>query len=71
MRQGAAAAAGVPLAYRLVLLTGASLFRLDSHLTPAIVAATAALALGISLAASVGPGLLAARLRPIEALRYE
>ena len=27
--------------------------------------------LGTALAASVGPGLLAARLRPIEALRYE
>lgn len=64
-------AAGVPLAARLVALTGASLFRLDFHLTPAIVAATAALSLGISLAASAGPGLLAARLRPIEALRYE
>ena len=27
--------------------------------------------LGTALAASVGPGLLAARLRPSEALRYE
>ena len=52
-------------------LTSISLFRLDFVLTPAILAATALLSLGIALAASVGPGLLAARLRPIEALRYE
>ncbi len=55
----------------LVDLTGASLFRLDFRLTPAILASTATLALGLALIASVGPGLLAARLRPIEALRYE
>ena len=55
----------------LVRLTGASLFRLDFVLTPAILAVTALLSLGTALAAGVGPGLLAARLRPIEALRYE
>ncbi len=64
-------ALGLPLAYQLVALTGASLFRLDFHLTPGIVGLTAALALGTAALASVGPGLLAARLRPIEALRYE
>lgn len=64
-------ALGVPLAYQLVQLTGASLFRLEFALTPPIIAATVALALGSSFVASAGPGLLAARLRPIEALRYE
>ena len=62
---------GYLLARALVDLTGASLFRLDFRLTPAIILSTAALALGLALVASVGPGLLAARLRPIEALRYE
>lgn len=64
-------ALGLALARALVELTGASLFRLDFRLTPATLVATAALALGLALVASVGPGLLAARLRPIEALRYE
>ncbi len=64
-------ALGLALARALVDLTGASLFRLDFLLTPATVAATIGLALGLALVASVGPGLLAARLRPIEALRYE
>ena len=68
---GLGVALGVPLAYRLVQLTGTSLFRLDFVLTPGILAVTALLSLGTALAASVGPGLLAARLRPIEALRYE
>lgn len=63
--------AGVPLAYQLVRLTGESLFQLEFLLTPRIVATTALLALGVTLAASIGPGLLATRLRPIEALRYE
>ncbi len=62
---------GVILAHALVDLTGASLFRLDFRLPFTTVAATAALALGLALLASMGPGLLAARLRPIEALRYE
>lgn len=62
---------GLGLARALVDLTGASLFRLDFRLTPGIALGTAALALGLALLASVGPGLLAARLRPIEALRYE
>lgn len=64
-------ALGIALARALVDLTGASLFRLDFLLTPATLAATIGLALGLALVASVGPGLLAARLRPIEALRYE
>jgi putative ABC transport system permease protein len=68
---GLGAALGVALARALVGLTGASLFALDFVLTPGIALATAALALGLALVASVGPGLLAARLRPIEALRYE
>ena len=62
---------GYALARALVDLTGASLFRLDFILTPAIALNTTALALALSLIASVGPGLIAARLRPIEALRYE
>ena len=37
----------------------------------AIIPAIVALALALALIASVGPGLIAARLRPIEALRYE
>jgi putative ABC transport system permease protein len=64
-------ALGLLLARVLVTVTGASLFRLDFRLTPAIVAATIVLALGLAAIASVGPGLLATRLRPIEALRYE
>jgi putative ABC transport system permease protein len=64
-------ALGIALARALVDLTGASLFRLDFLLTPATLAATIGLALGLALVASVGPGLIAARLRPIEALRYE
>lgn len=62
---------GYALARALVDLTGASLFRLDFLLTPGIALNTTLLALGLALLASVGPGLLAARLRPIEALRYE
>ena len=62
---------GVALARALVELTGASLFRLDFRLTPGTLLATAALALGLAVVASIGPGLLAARLRPLEALRYE
>ncbi len=62
---------GVILARVLVDLTGASLFRLDFILTPASALTTAALALALALLSSLGPGLLAARLRPIEALRYE
>ncbi|MFN8536700.1 MAG: ABC transporter permease [Thermomicrobiales bacterium] len=62
---------GYLLARALVDLTGASLFRLDFLLTPAIAASTAILAIILSIIASVGPGLLAAHLRPIEALRYE
>jgi putative ABC transport system permease protein len=65
------AALGYLLARALVDLTGASLFRLDFILTPSIALNTAALALALALIASVGPGLIAARLRPIEALRYE
>ena len=59
------------LARTLVNLTGESLFRLDFRLPPTTLLATAALALALALIASVGPGLIAARLRPIEALRYE
>jgi len=62
---------GYLLARALVDLTGSSLFRLDFLLTPTIAASTALLAIILSIIASVGPGLLAAHLRPIEALRYE
>lgn len=62
---------GVALARALVELTGASLFRLDFRLTPGTILTTIALALGLAVIASIGPGLLAARLRPLEALRYE
>lgn len=62
---------GLPLARQLVLLTGAALFRLEFILSPAAIAGTAVLALLLTAGASLGPGLLAARLRPITALRYE
>jgi putative ABC transport system permease protein len=62
---------GYALARALVDLTSASLFRLDFRLTAPIAAGTVVLALALSVLASIIPGLLAARLRPIEALRYE
>lgn len=62
---------GLPLARQLVQQTSAALFRLDFILSIRDVAATMALALLLTVGASLGPGLLATRLRPIAALRYE
>lgn len=64
-------ALGYPLARLLVDITGRSLFRLSFTLPPALLATTVALALGLAVAASLGPGLAAARLRVGAIIRYE
>ncbi len=64
-------AVGYPLARYLVHVTGQQLFRLEFHLGPATLPLTFVVALAASAAVSLGPGLLAARLRPIQVLRYE
>ncbi len=53
---------------------GGSVYYIDTipvHLSWGLVAATAACSIAISLAASILPALMAARLRPAKALRYE
>lgn len=64
-------AGGYALARYLVRLVGEQLFRLQFVLSPLLLAATGAMTLAVAAGASVAPGLLAARLRPIEAVRYE
>ena len=62
---------GYPLAHLLVNMTGAALFRLTFTLPPALLATTLGLALLLAVAAALGPGLAAARLRLGATLRYE
>lgn len=62
---------GYPLANLLVNITSASLFKLTFTLPLDLVAATVGLAVLLAVAASLLPGLAAARLRVSEALRYE
>ena len=64
-------AGGYLLARYLVALAGAQLFRMQFALAPSLLIFTGALTLVVAAGASVTPGLLAARLRPIEAVRYE
>ncbi|CAN5288123.1 hypothetical protein BH23CHL1_BH23CHL1_00610 [soil metagenome] len=64
-------AIGYPLAHVLVDITSAELFELSFHLSTWNVLATFALALLSVAAVSTLPGILAARIRPIQVLRYE
>jgi len=62
---------GYALARYLVALAGSKLFRLQFTLSPLVLLFTCALTLIVAAGSSVAPGILAARLRPIEAVRYE
>ncbi|MCM8749077.1 ABC transporter permease [Thermomicrobiaceae bacterium CFH 74404] len=64
-------AVGYPLARYLVDLTGHQLFRLSFTLSPGTFILALMLALLATAIGSSVPGLLAARLRPVEVLRYE
>jgi len=64
-------AIGYPLARYLVYLTGTQLFALDFSLSLSTIGATVLVALAATAAISTGPGLIAARIRPITVLRYE
>ena len=64
-------AVGYPLARYFVYLTGTQLFQLDFSLSPMTILLTLAVALAATAAVSTGPGLIAARIRPIVVLRYE
>lgn len=68
---GIGLAGGYALARYLVALAGAQLFRMRFTLSPAMLLFTGMLTLVVAAGASVAPGLLAARMRPIEAVRYE
>lgn len=62
---------GYPLAHLLVNITSAELFELTFHLSGWTVLLTFAVALLAVAAVSTLPGLAAARVRPIQVLRYE
>jgi len=62
---------GYPLARLLVSITSQELFELTFQLSARSVATTFVVALGAVAAASAIPGLVAARIRPIQVLRYE
>lgn len=64
-------AVGYPLARYLVELTGEHLFRLSFVLTPATIALAFGLAVVATAVGSAVPGAVAARVRPVEVLRYE
>ncbi len=64
-------AVGYPLARYLVALTGTQLFQLDFTLSIWTILLTFVVALLATAAISTGPGLIAARIRPIVVLRYE
>lgn len=63
--------AGYPLARLMVQLTSAELFELSFHLSLTSLATAFAVALLTVVAVSALPGLVAARIRPIQVLRYE
>lgn len=63
--------AGYLLARQLVAVAGQELFRLRFELAPELLLVTGVLTLVIAAGASVAPGLAAARVPPIEAVRYE
>ena len=62
---------GYALARYLVALAGAQLFKMQFTLAPTVLVLTGIMTLVVAAGASVVPGWLAARLRPIEAVRYE
>jgi len=68
---GIGLAAGYALAHYLVAIAGSKLFRLQFTLSPLVLVFTGLLTLVVAAGSSVAPGVLAARLRPIEAVRYE
>jgi putative ABC transport system permease protein len=68
---GLGLAGGYALARYLVALAGSELFRMQFNLSPLVLLLTGALTLVVAAGSSVAPGILAARLRPIEAVRYE
>jgi len=63
--------AGYPLARLLVDVTSAELFELTFYMSPLSIVATFVVALLTVAAVSAAPGLIAARIRPIQVLRYE
>jgi putative ABC transport system permease protein len=63
--------AGYPLALILVDVTSAELFELTFYFSPLSIVLTFAVALLTVAAVSAAPGLIAARIRPIQVLRYE
>lgn len=63
--------AGYPLALLMVDVTSAQLFELTFYLSPASILLTFVVALLAVAAVSALPGLIAARIRPIQVLRYE
>ena len=67
----AGCAAGYPLARVLVDVTSRELFELSFLLSPASLVMTFLLALLAVAATSALPGVVAARIRPIQVLRYE
>ena len=62
---------GYPLARYLVRLTSAELFDLTFYLSTTTLAGAFIVALLVVIATSTMPGLIAARIRPVEVLRYE
>ncbi len=68
---GIGLAGGYALARYLVALAGSELFRMQFTVSPLVLLVTGALTLVVAAGSSVAPGILAARLRPIEAVRYE
>ncbi len=68
---GLGLAGGYALARYLVAIAGSKLFRLQFTLSPLVLLLTGVLTLAVAAGSSVAPGILAARLRPIEAVRYE
>lgn len=62
---------GYPLAWYLVDLTSRQLFGLEFHFSAVAFIGAFIVAVLASAAASLGPAIIAARIRPIQVLRYE
>ncbi|MFW6075575.1 MAG: FtsX-like permease family protein, partial [Chloroflexota bacterium] len=64
-------ALGLPLAQLLVDITGQQLFDLTFYLSVPTLLVSFGIALGVVAAAATIPGLIAARMKPVQVLRYE